>query len=87
MERRQATQRAFSRELLASQERERKRIAAELHDSIGQRLIVIKNLALSGYRIKMGTLSSGNKSKRSAPKPLPLLLKYERFLMICGLIN
>jgi signal transduction histidine kinase len=45
-ERRQATQRAFSRELLASQERERKRIAAELHDSIGQRLVVIKNLAL-----------------------------------------
>jgi signal transduction histidine kinase len=43
---RQATQRAFSRELLASQERERKRIAAELHDSIGQRLVVIKNLAL-----------------------------------------
>jgi signal transduction histidine kinase/ligand-binding sensor domain-containing protein len=45
-EQRQATQRAFSRELLASQERERKRIAAELHDSIGQRLVVIKNLAL-----------------------------------------
>jgi signal transduction histidine kinase len=43
---RQATQRAFSRKLLASQERERKRIAAELHDSIGQRLVVIKNLAL-----------------------------------------
>jgi signal transduction histidine kinase len=45
-ERKQAAQRAFSRELLASQERERKRIAAELHDSIGQRLVVIKNLAL-----------------------------------------
>jgi signal transduction histidine kinase len=43
---RQAQQRAFSRELLASQERERKRIAAELHDSIGQRLVLIKNLAL-----------------------------------------
>jgi signal transduction histidine kinase len=43
---RQATQQAFSRELLASQERERKRIAGELHDSIGQRLMVIKNLAL-----------------------------------------
>ncbi|MGC2403922.1 MAG: two-component regulator propeller domain-containing protein [Acidobacteriaceae bacterium] len=43
---RQAIQLAFSRELLASQERERKRIAAELHDSIGQRLVVIKNLAL-----------------------------------------
>lgn len=43
---RQAAQQAFSRELLASQERERKRIAGELHDSIGQRLMVIKNLAL-----------------------------------------
>ncbi len=43
---RQAAQQAFSRELLASQERERKRIAAGLHDSIGQRLMVIKNLSL-----------------------------------------
>lgn len=42
----QAMQRAFSQELIASQESERKRIAAELHDSIGQRLVVIKNLAL-----------------------------------------
>jgi signal transduction histidine kinase len=39
-------QHAFSRELIASQERERKRIAAELHDSLGQHLVVIKNLAL-----------------------------------------
>jgi signal transduction histidine kinase/ligand-binding sensor domain-containing protein len=55
-ERRQATQRAFSRELLASQERERKRIAAELHDSIGQRLVVIKNLALLRLRNLNGNL-------------------------------
>jgi signal transduction histidine kinase len=53
---RQATQRAFSRELLASQERERKRIAAELHDSIGQRLVVIKNLALLRLRDQNGSL-------------------------------
>ena len=39
-------QQAFSRQLIASQEQERKRIAAELHDSLGQRLVVIKNLAL-----------------------------------------
>lgn len=39
-------QHAFSRELIASQEHERKRIAAELHDSLGQHLVVIKNLAL-----------------------------------------
>jgi signal transduction histidine kinase/ligand-binding sensor domain-containing protein len=42
----QAAQKAFSQELIASQENERRRIAAELHDSLGQRLIVIKNLAL-----------------------------------------
>ncbi|MGH9841356.1 MAG: sensor histidine kinase [Blastocatellia bacterium] len=42
----QAVQQAFSRQLIASQENERKRIAAELHDSLGQRLVVIKNLAL-----------------------------------------
>jgi signal transduction histidine kinase/ligand-binding sensor domain-containing protein len=41
-----AVQQAFSRQLIASQENERKRIAAELHDSIGQRLVVINNLAL-----------------------------------------
>ena len=40
-----ASQQAFSRQLIASQEAERKRIAAELHDSIGQRLVIIKNLA------------------------------------------
>jgi signal transduction histidine kinase len=40
-----ALQQAFSRQLIASQELERKRIAAELHDSLGQRLVVIKNLA------------------------------------------
>jgi signal transduction histidine kinase/ligand-binding sensor domain-containing protein len=42
----QAVQQAFSRQLIASQEAERKRIAAEMHDSLGQRLVVIKNLAL-----------------------------------------
>ncbi len=35
----------FARQLIASQESERKRIAAEMHDSLGQRLAVIKNLA------------------------------------------
>lgn len=33
----------FSRELINMQEAERKRIASELHDSLGQKLIVIKN--------------------------------------------
>jgi signal transduction histidine kinase len=42
----QAAQKAFSQQLIASQESERRRISAELHDSLGQRLIIIKNHAL-----------------------------------------
>lgn len=37
---------AFSQQLIQSQEHERKRIAAELHDSVGQSLILIKNKIL-----------------------------------------
>ncbi len=43
-----ASREIFSRQLLASQESERKRIAAELHDSLGQNLLIIKNHALLG---------------------------------------
>jgi signal transduction histidine kinase len=39
----QRTQAAFTRELILSQENERKRLAGELHDSLGQDLLVIKN--------------------------------------------
>jgi signal transduction histidine kinase/ligand-binding sensor domain-containing protein len=46
LQRAHAAQQAFSRQLISSQENERKRIAAELHDSLGQRLVIIKNLAL-----------------------------------------
>jgi signal transduction histidine kinase/ligand-binding sensor domain-containing protein len=41
-----AIQEAFSRRLIASQEGERSRIAAGLHDSLGQTLAIIKNRAL-----------------------------------------
>ena len=44
--RRRAAHEEFSRQLIASQEHERKRIAAELHDSLGQDLLVVKNRAL-----------------------------------------
>jgi signal transduction histidine kinase/ligand-binding sensor domain-containing protein len=53
----QAVQHAFTRQLITSQESERKRIAAELHDSLGQRLVVIKNLAL--ISLNGGSLISG----------------------------
>jgi signal transduction histidine kinase/ligand-binding sensor domain-containing protein len=46
LRREKAAQANFSRSLIASQEGERKRIAAELHDSLGQSLVVIKNLAV-----------------------------------------
>jgi len=45
-----ALQRAFAQQIIASQEMERKRIARELHDDLGQRLSLIKNLALLADR-------------------------------------
>jgi len=45
-DRQQALRQAFAQQVIASQEAERKRIAAELHDSLGQHLSVIKNTAL-----------------------------------------
>ncbi|HRH44247.1 MAG TPA: two-component regulator propeller domain-containing protein [Pyrinomonadaceae bacterium] len=40
------TKTKFSQQLIESQEAERKRIAAELHDGLGQNLVVIKNRAM-----------------------------------------
>lgn len=49
-----ATQRAFSQQLIELQEGERKRIAAGLHDSLGQNLLIIKNRALLGLQSPSG---------------------------------
>ena len=43
-----ARQAAFSRQLIESQERERRRIASELHDSLGQHLAIIRQRARAG---------------------------------------
>lgn len=49
LQRRQALQEAFTRQLIESQENERKRIARELHDTLGQSLVLIKNQAAIGH--------------------------------------
>ena len=44
----QRREREFARRLLESQDRERERLAAEVHDGLGQHLLVIRNQALLG---------------------------------------
>ncbi len=46
LQRRHARQVAFSRRLIEAQEAERRRVAAELHDGVGQRLAIIRKRAL-----------------------------------------
>lgn len=48
LRRKQAERVAFSRRLIESQEAERKRLAGELHDSLAQTLMIVKNWALVG---------------------------------------
>jgi len=50
VKRERTAQEAFSRQLILSQENERKRIAGELHDGLGQNLVLIRNRAELGLR-------------------------------------
>jgi signal transduction histidine kinase len=52
MERQQAAQFAFSRQVLERVEEERRSIAANLHDSLGQVLLAVKNHALVAMQMK-----------------------------------
>src|SRR5438552_15875978 len=45
LKRQQAIHESFAQRLIQSQESERQRIAADLHDSLGQKLLIIKNCA------------------------------------------
>ncbi len=51
LKREKKVQEEFSRQLIESQERERKRIAAALHDSLGQNIIISKNHAMMGLKV------------------------------------
>src|SRR6185295_12932278 len=57
LQRQQVAQHEFSRGLIVSQEAERKRIAAELHDSLGQNLLVIKSRARMAKQAGTGNSS------------------------------
>lgn len=50
LEKTREQQQQFSRQLIESQEAERKRIAGELHDGLGQTLLIIKNRAFLGTK-------------------------------------
>ena len=54
-DRRRRAQELFSRQLLTAQELERKRIAGELHDSLGQNLLIIKNRLYLAQQSVAGT--------------------------------
>jgi hypothetical protein len=65
---RTAEQEVFARQLIDSQERERTRIAAELHDGLSQSMVIIKNRAMLSLIKPDDTIGPLNNSKR-LPRP------------------
>lgn len=66
LEKSRQRQQAFSRQLIESQEAERKRIAGELHDGLGQTLLIIKNRAFLGTKAKNLEIANEQFSEISA---------------------
>lgn len=64
--RRQFEQQQFSQQLINAHESERRRVAAELHDSIGQSLALIKNMAVTGAKLAGDGAGAGQFEKIAA---------------------
>ncbi|MET0753703.1 MAG: two-component regulator propeller domain-containing protein [Pyrinomonadaceae bacterium] len=66
LEKSRQRQQTFSRQLIESQEAERKRIAGELHDGLGQTLLIIKNRAFLGTKAKTREIANEQFNEISA---------------------
>ena len=66
LEKTRQRQQEFSRALIESQEQERKRIAGELHDGLGQTLLIIKNRAFLGTKANDLAIANEQLSEISA---------------------
>ena len=87
LERQRAAQLAFSRQVLERLEDERRQIAANLHDSLGQILLAIKNQALLAIQRPPDERACGSVwTTFPAPPPRPSK-KCARSRTVCGLTS